>query len=317
MAAAAAPLIAIVGPTASGKSELGLRLAALCRGEIVSCDSLQVYRGFDVGSSKATPEERQRVPHHLLDVAPPDGDFSAADYARRARQAIAEIQGRGRLPLVVGGTGLYFRALFRGLFEGPPRDAALRARLEGLAERFGDARLHRLLRRVDPQAASRIAVRDRVRVVRALEVYRATGRPISFHHRKAPEPLAAHDALLLGLNPGRPRLRGALEARTREMLARGLLDEARGLLDRYGPGLRPLRAIGYKQAVEVALGRSSPLACERAIVAESLKLAKRQMTWFRREPGISWFSDPDAALAAAREWLGRRLTSLGQLRRNG
>jgi tRNA dimethylallyltransferase len=317
VAAAAPPLIAIVGPTASGKSALGLRLAGECGGEIVSCDSLQVYRGFDVGSSKATPEERRQVPHHLLDVAAPGDDFSAADYARRARQAIAEIQGRGRLPLVVGGTGLYFRALFRGLFLGPPRDAALRARLERLAEHYGDARLHRLLRRVDPQAAGRIAVRDRVRVVRALEVYRATGRPISAHHRSAPEPLAGQDPLLLGLNPGRPQIRAALEARTREMFERGLLDEARGLLDRYGAGLRPLRAIGYKQAVEVVLGRSSPRDCERAIVEQSLKLAKRQMTWFRREPGIAWFSDPDEAFAAARDWLARRLTSLGQLRGNG
>lgn len=311
MAAAAPRLIAIVGPTASGKSELALRLARETPAEVVSCDSLQVYRGFDVGSSKATTEERACVPHHLLDLLAPDaGSFSAAEYARQARVAIAEIAGRRRLPLVAGGTGLYFRALFRGLFEGPSRDERLRARLESLAERFGDSRLHRLLRRLDPEAAGRIEPRDRLRVVRALEVYRTTGRAISELHRAPREPLLGYHTLFLGLDPGREQLRHAVEARTRRMLERGLLDEVRGLVERHGPGLRPLRAIGYLQAAAVIAGRLVPEALEGEIVRQTLRFAKRQMTWFRKEPGIAWFSAADEALMEARRWLGDAPTSL-------
>ena len=310
MAPATPRLIAIVGPTASGKSALALALAALTPAEIVSCDSVQVYRGLDVGSAKATPSERARVPHHLLDLAPPDGDFSAAEYARLARHAIDEVSGRGRLPLVVGGTGLYFRALFRGLFEGPPRDDALRARLTALAERHGDARLHRLLARSDPAAAARIAPRDRVRIVRALEVRTKTGRPISEHHRAVPQPLLGYRALFLGLDPGRERLRQAISARTRRMLEGGLLEEVRGLIERHGPSLRPLRAVGYRQAADVLGGRLTADQLEPEIVKETLRFAKRQRTWFRKEPGIQWLDDPRQALQAARDWLGVSPTSL-------
>lgn len=310
MAAAAPRLIAIVGPTASGKSALGLHLAQQFPAEIVSCDSLQVYRGFDVGSAKATRDERALVPHHLLDVAAPDGGFSAAEYARLARRALAEISSRGRLPLVVGGTGLYFRALFRGLFPGPARDERLRARLESLAQRFGDARLHRLLRRKDPEAAARIAARDRVRIVRALEVYGTTGRPISEHHRAPLQPLTGYQALLIGLDPGRGGLRHAVEERTRRMLERGLVEEVRGLIGRYGPGLRPLRAIGYRQAAALVAGRLAPHALEAEITRATLQFAKRQRTWFRKEPGILWFDKADEALKDARAWLERAPTSL-------
>lgn len=310
MAAAAPPLIAIVGPSASGKSALALQLAAEETAEIVSCDSLQVYRGFDIGSAKATPAERAQVPHHLLDVVAPDGAFSAADYARRARQVLREIADRGRLALLVGGSGLYFRALFRGLFEGPSRDEAVRRRLEQLADRFGDARLHRVLRRVDPEAAARIAPRDRLRVVRALEVFRATGRGISELQRAEPEPLSGFRVLLLGLNPGRQRLRQAIEARTRAMLAAGLVREARELARVFGSEIRPLRAIGYRQALAVAEGRLEPVAAEGQIVQETLRFAKRQMTWFRREPGIAWYADADAARFVAQQWLRRPPPSL-------
>ena len=310
MAAIAPRLIAIVGPTASGKSALGLRLAQQFPAEVVSCDSLQVYRGFDVGSSKATPDERALVPHHLLDVAAPDGGFSAAEYARLARRALAEISSRGRLPLVVGGTGLYFRALFRGLFPGPARDERLRARLESLAQRFGDARLHRLLRRKDPEAAARIAPRDRVRIVRALEVYGTTGRPISEHHRAPLQPLTGYLALLLGLDPGREGLRPAVEERTRRMLEGGLVEEVRGLIGRYGPGARALRAIGYRQAVAFVAGRLGPHALEAEITKATLRFAKRQRTWFRKEPGILWFKSAEEALDEARAWLERAPTSL-------
>jgi tRNA dimethylallyltransferase len=305
VAAPAAPLVAVVGPTASGKSALALRLARARSGEIVSCDSLQVYRGLDIGSAKPTPQERAEVRHHLVDVAEPDEPFSAATYARLARAAVADIAARGRLPVVAGGTGLYLRALLEGLFEGPSRDEALRGRLEGLAERFGDARLHRLLARADPEAAARIPPRDRVRVVRALEVYYATGRPISEGQRGGAEPLRGFRPLVVGLDPDRAALREAVEERTREMLARGLLEEARALVERYGPGLRPLQSIGYRQAAAVVRGEMGLDEAERSIVTETMRFAKRQKTWFRhQQPGVVWFARADEALAEVLRWVG-------------
>jgi len=304
MAVASARLIAIVGPTASGKSALGLRLAEERAGEIVSCDSLQVYRGLDIGSAKPTADERARVRHHLVDVVDPDAAFSAADYARLGRAALAEIAGRGALPIVVGGTGLYLRALLDGLFEGPSRDERLRGRLEGLARRRGDARLHRLLEHVDPAAAERIPAADRLRVVRALEVFFLTGLPLTAHHRAGAEPLRGFEILVLGLSPPRQALREAVERRTREMFERGLIAEVRGLLARgYDPQLRPLRAIGYRQAVDVALGRRSEDDARRDIVTETMQYAKRQRTWFRHQAAVSWFTEPDGARGAARAWL--------------
>lgn len=294
----------MAGPTAAGKSALALRLARERGGEIVSCDSLQVYRGLDVGSAKPTAEERRSVPHHLVDVVDPDGDFSAADYARLARAALREIASRGALPIVVGGTGLYLRALLHGLFEGPPRDDTLRGRLEGLATRFGDARLHRLLARVDPEAAARIAPRDRVRVVRALEVYRLTRRRLSEHHRTAPTALAGFSLRVLVLDPPREALRAAVERRTREMLERGLLAEVAGLLAAgHAPELRPLRAIGYRQAIDVLAGRCTPEQAQRDIVTASMRYAKRQRTWFRHQSQGVWCQDPTEAHARAVAWL--------------
>ena len=296
-------LIAIVGPTASGKSALALRLAEARGGEIVSCDSLQVYRGLDVGSAKASAEERRRVRHHLLDVVDPDQHFSAADYARHARSALEEIAARGARPVVAGGTGLYLRALLGGLFEGPSRDPALRRRLERMAERFGDQRLHRLLSRVDAAAAARVFPRDRVRVVRALEVYLASGRTITEHQQAPLEPLRGWEVRLIGLSPPRQALLRAVERRTDEMLSRGLLDEVRALLARYGAGLRPLQAIGYRQAVAVIEGRLDLAQARRDIVKDTMRYAKRQMTWFRHQAAVDWFADADAACAAAVSWI--------------
>jgi tRNA dimethylallyltransferase len=299
------PLVAIVGETASGKSALALALAREHGGEIVSCDSLQVYRGLDIGSAKPSPEELRAVPHHLVDVADPDEEFSAARYAALARAAVASLRERGVLPVVVGGTGLYLRALLQGLFAGPSRDDALRARLERMAARFGVERLHRLLSRVDPAAAERIHARDGVRIVRALEVFRATGRRISDEQRQGSEPLAGFRVLRLGLAPPRETLLRAVERRTREMMQRGLVDEVRGLLARgYPPTLRPLRAIGYLQALAVVQGRLTPAQAEAEIVAETMRFAKRQRTWFRhQEPGTEWFAQAEDAVARAREWL--------------
>ncbi len=305
MAARLPPLIAIVGPTASGKSALALRLAEERQGEIVSCDSLQVYCGLDIGSAKATAEERQRVPHHLLDVVAPDQPFSAAEYARLARAAVAGIRDRGRLPVVAGGTGLYLRALLEGLFSGPARAEPLRRRLETLAERFGDARLHRLLARRDPEAGRRISPRDRVRIVRALEVLCLTGRSISAQQKEGAEPLRGFSRLVIGLRPERESLRRAVEARTREMLARGLIDEVSGLLARgYVRELRPLQAIGYRQALAVLAGAMKTAEAERSIVTETMRFAKRQMTWLRhQQPDVQWFRESEEAHAAAIAWL--------------
>jgi tRNA dimethylallyltransferase len=297
-------LIAVVGPTASGKSALALRLAEGLGGEVVSCDSLQVYRGLDIGSAKAGAEERRRVRHHLLDVVDPDQHFSAADYARAARAALDEIAGRGALPVVAGGTGLYLRALLGGLFEGPSRDPVLRHRLEGLAQRFGDARLHRLLARVDPPAAARTAPRDRVRVVRALEVYWTSGRTISEHQAAPLQPLQGYDVRLIGLSPPRDALLQAVERRVDQMLASGLLDEVRALLSRHPEGLRPLQAIGYRQAVAVVHGEMDLAQAQRDMVKDTMRYAKRQMTWFRHQATVDWFADVEAAYRFATDWIG-------------
>ena len=305
MAAPDAPLIVVAGPTASGKSALALRLARERGGEIVSCDSQQVYRGLDLGTAKPSAAERAAVPHHLLDVADPRESYSAAEFARAARLALDDIRARGRLAIVAGGTGLYLRALLHGLFEGPSRDEALRARLERIASRRGDARLHRLLARVDPAAARRIAPRDRVRVVRALEVYFRTGRPISEEHRGGGAPLAGFRPFLVGLAPDRARLRDAVAARTRRMLADGLVDEVRGLLAAGVPAdAWPLQAIGYRQAMAVVRGERTEAQAELEIVAATMRFAKRQMTWFRhQEPGLRWFGDAEDARGAVLEWL--------------
>jgi tRNA dimethylallyltransferase len=304
MAAAAARLIAVVGPTASGKTELGLALAEAASGEIVSCDSRQVYRGLDIGSAKPTRAALDRARHHLIDIVAPDQDFGAADYARLARQALAEIAARGRVPIVVGGTGLYLQALLEGLFPGPARDAALRERLAAWADRFGDARVHRLLRRVDPKAAERIQSVDRVRLLRALEVFFLTGRPISEHHARDHDPLRGFTVLQIGLNPGREELRQRVERRTRGMIEHGLIAEAQALLARgYGPELRPLQAIGYKQAFQVAAGVLDLDQAERQIVTATMQYAKRQMTWFRHHGPVRWFKEAGAAEAFALEWL--------------
>jgi tRNA dimethylallyltransferase len=299
----AARLIAVVGPTASGKSALALRLAREVDGEVVSCDSLQVYRRLDIGSAKPTPGERAAVAHHLLDVAEPDEAFSAADYARLGRAALQDIRRRGHVPIVAGGTGLYLRALLRGLFPGPSRQVDLRRRLEVLAERRGDDRLHALLRRVDPAAAARIEVRDRVRVVRALEVYFATGRPLSDQQSHGMEPLQGFEALVVGLDPGRERLLAAVERRTAAMFAAGLLDEVRGLLSRYPADLRPLQAIGYRQAVAVVQGRLAAADASRDMVKDTMRYAKRQRTWFRHQEDVSWHQDAEAARERALRWL--------------
>lgn len=296
-------MLALVGPTGSGKSALALRLAEELPLEIVSCDSLQVYRGLDIGSAKPRPEERARVRHHLLDVAEPHEEFSAARWVELARPALDEIVGRGRLPVIVGGTGLYLKALLEGLFEGPSRDERLRGRLERWAARHGAARLHALLARIDPAAAARLHPHDLVRVVRALEVYRLTRRRLSEHLAVPPPRLEGYAVRLIGLAPERASLRRRVAARTAAMFEEGLLAETAAVLARYGgQAPRPLRAIGYRQALECLAGRLDPAAAREQVTTATMQYAKRQMTWFRHQARVEWHAQAAEATRAGLAW---------------
>jgi len=267
------------------------------RGEIVSCDSVAVYREFDIGTAKPSVDERRRVPHHLLDIVAPDELVTAGDYSRAARRAIQEINSRGYLPIVVGGTGLYLRALLEGLFAGPPRSEELRARLRERMSERGAEYLHKLLRRLDPAAARAIHANDVPKVIRALEVSLTSRRPMTDLWGQGRDPLHGFRVLRLGLNPEREALYQRINARAQEMFSRGLVEESRTLRERYGEAARPLNSLGYKQALEYLDGA---LSLEQAIAAAQQghrNFAKRQMTWFRREPDVQWIAgfgfDPD------------------------
>jgi len=275
--------LAILGPTASGKSALALAVARRTGGEIVSCDSQQVYIGMDVGTAKPTAAERREIPHHLIDLVHPSETFHAARWASLARASLHAIAARGRLPIVVGGTGLYFRALTTGFFEAPPPDAAIRARHREEAERGGVEALHERLAAVDPVAAAAIGRRDLMRVSRALEIHEQTGVPISALRLQAapPEDLRPH---VIVLEPPLPELRQRIEARAAHMFASGLEDEVRALRAAgYGPTLRPLLAIGYEQAGALVEGRCARAEALAATVAATVAYARRQRTWFRKE----------------------------------
>ncbi|MFP5206395.1 MAG: tRNA (adenosine(37)-N6)-dimethylallyltransferase MiaA [Acidobacteriota bacterium] len=294
------PLAAILlGPTGSGKTALSLALAERFNGEIVSCDSVAVYCGMDLGTAKPSREQRAHVPHHLIDVTTPDQPFTAGDYSRRARAALGEIAARGRLPIVTGGTGLYLRALTDGLFAGPARQEDLRARLLQSAPK-GERYLHRMLARLDPASAARIHANDTPKLMRAIEVCLAARRPMSQVMTR--DPLTGFRLLRIGLNPPRAALYERLNGRCAEMFAAGLVEETRGLLAKYGP-VKALDALGYRQALAVLRGEAD---LPRAIAAAQQghrNYAKRQLTWFRREPGVHWIEsfgdDPGAAQTAA------------------
>ena len=274
------PLVAIVGPTASGKSELALRIAEAFSGEIVNCDALQLYRGFDIGTAKTPVSARRGIPHQLFDVLDPGTGFSAGEYARMAREAIIQISSRGHLPLVVGGTGFYLRALLDGLPDLPGRDELLRERLSRREQRRPGS-LHRLLRRLDPSAAARIHPRDLQKGMRALEIRLLTRATLP--SASAARPLEGFRLLQLGLAPERALLAEAIEARTRRMFEDGLVDEVRGLLQQGLSGEeKPFESLGYKQALAHLRGQMS---LEQAILAteiETRQYAKRQLTWFRK-----------------------------------
>lgn len=285
------PLIVLVGPTAAGKSSLALALAERVEGEIVAADSMQVYRGLDIGTAKPSADDRRRVPHHLLDLVEPDQPFTAADYVRLASAAIADIRARGRLPILAGGTGLYIRALFRGLFDGPGEMTVLRETLYQEAARVGSAVLHRRLETTDPEAAAAIHPNDLFRIVRALEVTTVSGRPISTlraearrQHRSIPGPV-----LTFGLERNRQELYQRIDMRVEAMMTQGLLREVRGLLDQgYRATLKPLQAIGYRHMVEHLEGRIGLDGAATALQRDTRRYAKRQLTWFRHQDEIEW-----------------------------
>jgi tRNA dimethylallyltransferase len=282
-------LVAVVGPTATGKSALGIALASALGGEVVSCDSTAVYRGFDIGTDKVPFEERGGIPHHLIDVADPLEEYSAARYAREASAAIRAISSRGRLPILVGGTGLYYRALVRGFFPGPGRDTALRDRLERVADRKGPEKLHRWLRRVDPPSAERIASRDRKRLIRALEVYLLTGRPLTAHFADTQSPLADYQVAAFALQIADEATVERVAKRVDEQFRRGLMDEVRGLLKSGLPETaQPFGGLVYRQALELLHGVRDEAATRELIVRENRKYARRQLIWFRKEPNLHW-----------------------------
>ena len=300
------PLVAIVGPTASGKSALGAWLARKFGGDVLACDSTQVYRGFDIGTSKPTHEEREIVPHHLLDLVDPGFAFTAGEYRVRAIAVLEDLRQRARLPILTVGTGLYLRALLEGLADAPARSEELRARLEAGADKHSLQYLHRVLRRLDPEAALRIGSRDRPKMIRAIEVCLLTGRPLTEIHRAGRARLEGYTTVKIGLQPPRAALYERIEQRVHTMLERGWLEEVAGLVRRGVPlNAKPFDFIGYSELHAHLEGTVTLTAATKAISQATRRYAKRQLTWFRKEPVVHWlpgFGD-DAAIAAAAERL--------------
>jgi tRNA dimethylallyltransferase len=308
-------VLGILGATATGKSALALALAARYDGEIVNCDSTAVYRGFDIGTDKAPMADRRRVPHHLIDIADPTDEYTAAQYARDAARIIRDIHGRGKLPLVVGGTGFYYRALTRGLFPGPGKDALLRSRLEAVANRRGVTFLHRMLLRVDAPSAARIQPRDLKRLVRALEVFFLTGRPLTAHFDDTRPPLPDAHIMGVALRLASEEIASRVARRVDEQFERGLLDEIRDLLARGVPReARPFGGLVYRQAIEHLAGVRDEPATRALIAQENRRYARRQLIWFRKEPNLAWFDGPGespATLTAVARALDDRLKEIG------
>jgi tRNA dimethylallyltransferase len=281
-------LLVILGPTAIGKTAISLALAEKFNGEIVSCDSVAVYRGFDRGTAKPSPDERARVPHHLLDVADPSQPFTAGDYSKLARSTIKEIAARDHLPIVVGGTGLYLRALLEGLFAGPRRSEELRERLRAASELNGPTHLHELLARLDPQAAGKIHANDHSKLIRAIEVCLAARSKMTELWEKGRDPLTGFRILRIGLDPDRNALYDRINQRAADMFTRGLVQETRALREKYGDSVPALASLGYKQAMQLLDGKTDERSAMAAAQQGHRNYAKRQMTWFRREADVQW-----------------------------
>lgn len=288
------PLIVLVGPTAVGKSRVGILVAKALGTEILTADSRQVFRGMDIGMDKPTVAERQGVPHRLIDLVDPDQPFNVGLFRREAVKEIARLHGEGRLPLVVGGTGLYVRALLRGLWTGPGADWALRDRLTAEAREKGPDHLYRELSRVDPVSASRLHPHDAVKIIRALEVHRLSGRPLSDALEAHAFAEAAFSPLLIGLTRDREALYRRIEARVDEQLAKGLVEETRALLSRgYGRELGSMKGLGYRQLSAYLAGECPYDEAVRRLKRDTRHFAKRQFTWFRKEPGLTWLTIGD------------------------
>jgi len=305
------PLVVIVGPTAAGKSALAIALARRFGGEIINCDSVQIYRGFDIGTGKVCGKERGEIPHHLLDIAEPTETFTAGDFRREALRILDELRGRGKLPIVVGGTGLYLRALLMGLFEGPERSELLRARLAEIAERHGREFLHRMLLRLDSTAGARIHPRDTPKIIRALEVCLLARQPISDMHARGRQALEGFRVTKIGLQPERGRLGERIALRAEEMFRNGLLDEVRGMLSRGDASrIKALGAIGYREARALLAGEMTQADAVGRTATATRQYAKRQMTWFRREKDVEWFAGFGDEPSVEREiwtWLQEKL----------
>jgi len=281
-------LVVILGPTASGKTALSLALARKFEGEIVNCDSVAMYREFDIGTAKPSLNELASAPHHLFDCADPTEYVTAGEYARQARQVLTEINLRRHLPIVVGGTGLYLRALLEGLFPGPQRSEELRERLRESAARRGSDHLHRILRRLDRAAAEKVHANDIPKLIRAIEVCLASRQKMSELWRQGRDALRGFRILRLGLDPERRALYDRINQRARNMFEAGLVEETQRLLAKYGAAARPLASLGYKQAVQLLRGELTREQALQAAQQAHRNYAKRQMTWFRREPKVVW-----------------------------
>lgn len=283
--------MAVVGPTATGKSALAMAIAQRFDGEIVACDSTAVYRDLDIGTDKVPPGEQGGIPHHLVDVAHATDTYSAARYAREAAEAIRGVSARRRLPVIVGGTGFYYRALLRGLFPGPARNDAIRERLERVAARRSVERLHGWLARVDPASAARIQPRDLKRIVRALEVYLLTGRPLTGHFEATASPIADYRILTIGLNLPREVLRPRVAARVDAQFERGVVAEVQGLIARgVPPTAHAFSGLVYRQIIEMLRGDRDEPATRALIVQENMRYARRQVMWFKKERDIHWIA---------------------------